>query len=113
MLAGSVTVSSGAGDQAVARVGGGVERAVTTKAHAGAAVASHKLVAALDASAADGLGVDPPAMRGRRRLHGGFTECCSPGAEVVAVDVGHDQLGSRARQDPRVDVRERRQRARR
>ncbi len=64
-----------------------------------------KLAAALDA-----LGLDPA---GRVCLDvgastGGFTDCLlQRGAErVVAVDVGHSQMHSRLRLDPRVEVRE-------
>lgn len=63
------------------------------------------------ASALDDLGLDP---HGRRCLDvgastGGFTDCLlQRGAvHVVALDVGHSQLHSRLRLDPRVELRER------
>jgi len=62
------------------------------------------------AGALDDLGLDP---RGRVCLDvgastGGFTDCLlQRGAlRVVAVDVGHGQMHSRLRLDPRVEVRE-------
>ena len=69
--------------------------------------AAHKLVAALDTWAADGLSVT-----GRRCVDvgastGGFTQVllARGAARVVAVDVGHDQLVPEVAQDPRVDER--------
>jgi 23S rRNA (cytidine1920-2'-O)/16S rRNA (cytidine1409-2'-O)-methyltransferase len=66
----------------------------------------HKLAGALDAFAADGLGVV-----GRRCLDagastGGFTDVLlrRGAAEVVAVDVGYGQLAWSLRSDPRVVV---------
>jgi len=63
------------------------------------------------AGALEDLGLDPS---GRRCLDvgastGGFTDCLlQAGAEsVVALDVGHGQIHSSLRLDPRVDVRER------
>ncbi|MFN3866831.1 MAG: TlyA family RNA methyltransferase [Demequina sp.] len=70
--------------------------------------AAHKLSGALDVCAPHGLSVE-----GRRALDagastGGFTQVLlERGAEhVLAVDVGHDQLASAIRHDPRVTVRE-------
>ena len=68
--------------------------------------AGHKLAGALEAfpevSVADARCLDAGASTG------GFTDVLlQHGArEVIAVDVGHDQIVSRLRQDPRVDVRE-------
>ncbi len=63
------------------------------------------------AGALDDLGVDPTGLRclDVGASTGGFTDCLlQRGAvAVVAVDVGHSQLHSRLRLDPRVDVRER------
>lgn len=67
--------------------------------------AAHKLAGALDA-----LGMDPA---GRRCLDagastGGFTDVLlrRGAAEVIAVDIGHDQLVEHVRLDPRVIVRD-------
>jgi 23S rRNA (cytidine1920-2'-O)/16S rRNA (cytidine1409-2'-O)-methyltransferase len=69
--------------------------------------AAHKLVAALDTWAADGLTVE-----GRRCVDvgastGGFTQVllARGAARVVAVDVGHGQLVPEVADDPRVDER--------
>ncbi len=66
--------------------------------------AAHKLLGALDASGTSVAGrvLDAGASTG------GFTQVClARGAErVFAVDVGHDQLVSELRDDPRVVVRE-------
>ncbi len=63
------------------------------------------------AAALDDLGVDPKGLRclDVGASTGGFTDCLlQRGATaVVAMDVGHSQLHSRLRLDPRVDVRER------
>nr|WP_029287666.1 TlyA family RNA methyltransferase [Cellulomonas sp. HZM] len=66
---------------------------------------AHKLVGALDATALD--------VAGRRCLDagastGGFTDVLlrRGAASVVAVDVGHDQIVRRLRDDDRVEVRE-------
>lgn len=63
------------------------------------------------AGALDDLGIDPT---GGRCLDvgastGGFTDCLLQrgAAHVTAIDVGHSQMHSRLRLDPRVDVRER------
>jgi 23S rRNA (cytidine1920-2'-O)/16S rRNA (cytidine1409-2'-O)-methyltransferase len=70
--------------------------------------AGHKLAGALDA-----LGPDGPLVRGRTCLDagastGGFTDVLlrRGAAQVVAVDVGHDQIVATLRSDPRVEVRE-------
>lgn len=68
--------------------------------------AGHKLVGALEAFTA----VDPAGLRclDAGASTGGFTDVLlRRGArEVVAVDVGHDQLVDRLREDPRVRVHE-------
>ncbi|MGV8979511.1 MAG: TlyA family RNA methyltransferase [Cellulomonas sp.] len=70
--------------------------------------AGHKLAGALDA-----WGVDGPVVAGRVCLDagastGGFTDVLlrRGAARVVAVDVGHGQLVTSLRADPRVDARE-------
>jgi 23S rRNA (cytidine1920-2'-O)/16S rRNA (cytidine1409-2'-O)-methyltransferase len=85
-------------EEAVIRLKGGARRFVSR--------GGEKLAAALDE-----LGLDP---RGRACLDvgastGGFTDCLlQRGAEhVTALDVGHSQLHSRLRLDPRVESRER------
>ncbi len=63
------------------------------------------------AAALDELEIDPAGLRclDVGASTGGFTDCLlQRGASfVVAMDVGHSQLHSRLRLDPRVDVRER------
>ncbi len=63
------------------------------------------------AAALDDLGLDPTGLRclDVGASTGGFTDCLlQRGASfVVAIDVGHSQIHSRLRLDPRVDVRER------
>ncbi len=68
--------------------------------------AAHKLVGALDAFGALGLKVE-----GRRAVDagastGGFTQVLLErgASHVTAIDVGHDQLASVLREDPRVTV---------
>ncbi len=62
------------------------------------------------AGALDDLGLDPTGLRclDVGASTGGFSDCLlQRGAErVVAVDVGHGQLHTRLRSDPRVEVRE-------
>ncbi|GIG25799.1 TlyA family RNA methyltransferase [Cellulomonas denverensis] len=66
---------------------------------------AYKLVGALDT-----FGVDPAGLRclDAGASTGGFTDVLlrRGAASVVAVDVGHDQLVDRLRQDPRVEVHE-------
>jgi len=63
------------------------------------------------AAALDDLALDPSGLRclDVGASTGGFTDCLLQrgAAFVVAVDVGHSQMHSRLRLDPRVDVRER------
>ena len=105
MLSGRVLVDDAPCDKPGTRIA--PERAVRLKGGAKPFVSrgGEKLAAALDE-----LGVDP---RGRVCLDigastGGFTDCLlQRGAvRVVAVDVGHGQMHSRLRLDPRVEVRE-------
>ncbi|MDO5661956.1 MAG: TlyA family RNA methyltransferase [Brachybacterium sp.] len=66
---------------------------------------AHKLVGALET-----LSIDPTGQRclDAGASTGGFTDVLlrRDAAEVVAVDVGHDQLDARLRSDPRVHVHE-------
>jgi len=63
------------------------------------------------AAALDDLSIDPSGLRclDVGASTGGFTDCLlQRGAtHVVAIDVGHSQMHSRLRLDPRVEVRER------
>jgi 23S rRNA (cytidine1920-2'-O)/16S rRNA (cytidine1409-2'-O)-methyltransferase len=105
VLSGRVLVDDAPCDKPGTRIAPG--RAVRLKGGARPFVSrgGEKLAAALD-----DLGIDP---RGRVCLDvgastGGFTDCLlQRGAvRVVAVDVGHGQMHSRLRLDPRVEVRE-------
>ncbi|MDC7123331.1 TlyA family RNA methyltransferase [Cellulomonas fimi] len=70
--------------------------------------AAHKLAGVLDALGADGPRVDGALCLDAGASTGGFTDVLlRRGARrVVAVDVGHDQLVTTLRDDPRVEVRE-------
>ncbi len=88
-------------------VGGAAELVVDPDATRWVGRAAHKLQAALDAWAAEGLRV-----AGRRCIDvgastGGFTQVLLTGgaACVVAVDVGHGQLAAELVADPRVEDR--------
>lgn len=63
------------------------------------------------ASALDHFALDPAGMRALDvgASTGGFTDCLLQrgAAHVLAIDVGHSQMHSRLRLDPRVDVHER------
>ncbi len=105
MLSGRVLVDDTPCDKPGTRIA--PERSVRLKGGARPFVSrgGEKLAAALDE-----LGIDP---RGRICLDvgastGGFTDCLLQrgAARVVAVDVGHGQMHSRLRLDPRVEVRE-------
>ncbi len=105
ILAGRVLVDDGPVDKAGTRVA--PESVVRLKGGQRAFVSrgGDKLAAALDA-----LAIDPA---GRRCLDvgastGGFTDCLLQrgASHVVALDVGHGQMHSRLRLDPRVEVRE-------
>jgi 23S rRNA (cytidine1920-2'-O)/16S rRNA (cytidine1409-2'-O)-methyltransferase len=105
ILAGRVLVDDGPVDKSGTRVA--ADSVVRLKGGQRAFVSrgGDKLAAALDAFA-----IDPD---GRRCLDvgastGGFTDCLlQRGArQVVALDVGHGQMHSRLRLDPRVEVRE-------
>ena len=105
ILAGRVLVNDEPVDKSGTRVS--PESSIRLKGGARAFVSrgGDKLAAALDA-----LAIDPT---GQRCLDvgastGGFTDCLlQRGATgVVALDVGHGQMHSRLRLDPRVDVRE-------
>ena len=93
-------------DKAGARVAAGRRVRVKGGARRFVSRGGEKLSGALD-----DLGVDPSGLRclDVGASTGGFTDCLlQRGATgVVAVDVGHSQLHSRLRLDPRVEVRER------
>jgi 23S rRNA (cytidine1920-2'-O)/16S rRNA (cytidine1409-2'-O)-methyltransferase len=104
---GSVTVGGSTVTKPSHPVGGDDELAVTSEGPRWVGRAAHKLAAALDTWAGEGLGVD-----GRRCVDvgastGGFTQVllAHGAAQVVAVDVGHDQLAPEVAQDARVDER--------
>jgi 23S rRNA (cytidine1920-2'-O)/16S rRNA (cytidine1409-2'-O)-methyltransferase len=106
ILAGRVLVDDEPAEKAGARVR--PERRVRLRSGTRSFVSrgGEKLAGALDE-----LGIDP---RGARCLDvgastGGFTDCLLQrgAAHVVALDVGHGQIHSRLRLDPRVEVRER------
>lgn len=77
---------------------------VATHAEHWVSRAAHKLLGALDDSGT----VVPKRVLDAGASTGGFTQVClKRGAQrVYAVDVGHDQLASELRADPRVVVRE-------
>lgn len=106
IMAGRVLVADQPVDKAGARVA--ADKPVRLKGGARTFVSrgGEKLVSALDAFA-----VDPKGLRclDVGASTGGFTDCLlQRGADsVVALDVGHSQMHSRLRLDPRVDVRER------
>ncbi|MFF1528783.1 TlyA family RNA methyltransferase [Cellulomonas sp. NPDC058312] len=68
--------------------------------------AAHKLLGALEAF--DGVRVEGRDCLDAGASTGGFTDVLlrRGAAHVVAVDVGHDQMVQRLRDDPRVEVRE-------
>lgn len=105
ILAGRVLVDDERIDKSGMRIA--PERAVRLKGGVRAFVSrgGEKLARALDA-----LGIDPA---GRRCLDvgastGGFTDCLlrRHASHVIALDVGHGQMHSTLRNDPRVEVRE-------
>ena len=106
IMAGRVLVSDQVADKAGARVA--AEKPVRLKGGARSFVSrgGEKLVSALEA-----FDVDPQGLRclDVGASTGGFTDCLLQrgAASVVALDVGHSQMHSRLRLDPRVDVRER------
>jgi 23S rRNA (cytidine1920-2'-O)/16S rRNA (cytidine1409-2'-O)-methyltransferase len=106
ILAGRVLVDDELVDKAGTRIA--PERTLRLKGGARPFVSrgGEKLAAVLD-----DLGID---VRGERCVDvgastGGFTDCLLQrgAAHVVALDVGHGQIHSRLRLDPRVEVRER------
>jgi len=106
ILSGRVLVDDEPVDKAGTRIG--ADKSIRLKGGARSFVSrgGEKLAAALD-----DLGIDPTGLRclDVGASTGGFTDCLlQRGATgVVATDVGHSQLHSRLRLDPRVDVRER------
>jgi len=106
ILSGRVLVDDEPVDKAGARIA--PERALRLKGGVRPFVSrgGEKLAAALDA-----LGLDCEGLRclDVGASTGGFTDCLlQRGAEsVIALDVGHGQMHSRLRLDPRVEVRER------
>lgn len=106
VLAGRVLVDDTPVDKAGTRIA--PDAAVRLKGGARVFVSrgGDKLAGALDA-----FGIDPQGWRclDVGASTGGFTDCLLQrgAARVCAVDVGHSQMHSRLRLDPRVDVRER------
>ena len=106
ILSGRVLVDDVPCDKAGTRID--PEREIRLKGGARSFVSrgGEKLTAALD-----DLGIDPTGLRclDVGASTGGFTDCLlQRGArEIVAIDVGHSQMHSRLRLDPRVEVRER------
>lgn len=106
ILAGRVLVDDEPVDKSGTRIAS--ERSVRLKVGARRFVSrgGEKLAAALD-----DLGLDPSGMQclDVGASTGGFTDCLlQRGAtRVVAIDVGHGQIHSSLRLDPRVEVRER------
>ena len=106
ILAGRVLVDDEPVDKSGTRIP--AERCIRLKGGARRFVSrgGEKLSAALD-----DLGLDPSGMQclDIGASTGGFTDCLlQQGAtRVVAIDVGHSQIHSSLRLDPRVDVRER------
>jgi 23S rRNA (cytidine1920-2'-O)/16S rRNA (cytidine1409-2'-O)-methyltransferase len=105
ILAGRVLVDDGRVDKSGARVA--TDSVVRLKGGQRAFVSrgGDKLAAALDAFAIDAAGhrcLDVGASTG------GFTDCLLQrgASHVTALDVGHGQMHSRLRLDPRVEVRE-------
>ena len=105
ILAGRVLVDDEPVDKAGTRIALGSAVRLKGGARAFVSRGGDKLAAALDA-----LGIEPSGWRciDVGASTGGFTDCLlQRGAQhVVALDVGHGQLHSRLRLDPRVDARE-------
>jgi len=106
ILAGRVLVDDAPVDKAGTRVGADEQVRLKGGARAFVSRGGDKLASALDAFA-----FDPSGMRclDVGASTGGFTDCLlQRGAEsICAIDVGHSQMHSRLRLDPRVEVRER------
>ena len=106
ILAGRVLVDDERVDKSGTRIA--TERSVRLKGGARRFVSrgGEKLAAALD-----DLGLDPSGMQclDVGASTGGFTDCLLQhhATRVVAIDVGHGQIHSRLRLDPRVEVQER------
>ena len=107
VLAGAVTVGGSTVTKPSHPVGDDDELAVTTDGPRWVGRAAHKLVAALDTWAVDGLSATDRRCVDVGASTGGFTQVllAHGAARVVAVDVGHDQLVPEVAQDPRVDER--------
>jgi 23S rRNA (cytidine1920-2'-O)/16S rRNA (cytidine1409-2'-O)-methyltransferase len=104
VLAGSVRVGGSTVTKPSHPVGDLDELTVATQGPRWVGRAAHKLVAALDTWAADGLSVTDRRCVDVGASTGGFTQVllARGAARVVAVDVGRDQLVPEVAQDPRV-----------
>lgn len=106
IASGAVTVDGAPASRAAQEVGDDSLIDVTGDATHYVSRAAHKLIGALDACALLGLDVAGRSALDAGASTGGFTQVLlERGApHVVALDVGHDQLSSQLREDPRVTV---------
>lgn len=108
IAAGAVTVDGSLASKASLMVAEDADLDVDSESAHYVSRAAHKLLGALDACATDGLSVVGTRALDAGASTGGFTQVLLErgAAHVLAVDVGHDQLASIIRADPRVTVRE-------